>query len=45
MPRYGDRVRGQARWEIVNYVRQLQATATAKAKADSLAAAQPGGVK
>jgi mono/diheme cytochrome c family protein len=25
MPAYGDRVRGQARWEIVNYVRSLQA--------------------
>jgi mono/diheme cytochrome c family protein len=24
MPAYGDRVRGQARWEIVNYVRSLQ---------------------
>lgn len=29
MPPYGDRVRGQDRWEIVNYVRALQAaTAT-----------------
>jgi mono/diheme cytochrome c family protein len=42
MSRYGDRVRGQARWEVVNYVRQLQAAA--KAQADS-AAAQPGGAK
>ncbi len=42
MPRYGDRVPGRARWEIVNYVRQLQALATAKTAADS-AAAQPGG--
>jgi mono/diheme cytochrome c family protein len=25
MPSYGDKVRGQARWEVVNYVRQLQA--------------------
>lgn len=24
MPRYGDKVRGTKRWEIVNYVRQLQ---------------------
>lgn len=45
MPRYGDRINGPARWEIVNYVRQLQATATAQAKADSVAAARPGGVK
>ena len=29
MPRYGDRIRGQARWEVVNYVRQLQAAARA----------------
>lgn len=25
MPRYGERVRGQDRWDLVNYVRQLQA--------------------
>ena len=25
MPRYGDKVRGQSRWLIVNYLRQLQA--------------------
>ncbi len=25
MPRYGDKIRGQNRWEVVNYVRQLQA--------------------
>jgi mono/diheme cytochrome c family protein len=25
MPRYGDKVRGTARWEIVNYLRRLQA--------------------
>lgn len=25
MPSYGDKVRGQARWEVVNFVRQLQA--------------------
>lgn len=36
MPRYGDKVRGNMRWEIVNYVRQLQAAATT-------AAAAPGG--
>jgi mono/diheme cytochrome c family protein len=24
MPRYGDRIRGPVRWEVVNYVRQLQ---------------------
>jgi mono/diheme cytochrome c family protein len=42
MPRYGDRVRGQDRWEVVNYVRQLQAAA--RALADS-AAKQPGGAK
>jgi mono/diheme cytochrome c family protein len=42
MPRYGDRVRGQARWEVVNFVRQLQAAA--KAGAGS-AATQPGGTK
>jgi len=28
MPRYGDKVRGQDRWDLVNYVRQLQADAT-----------------
>ena len=27
MPRYGDKVRGNMRWEIVNYVRQLQSAA------------------
>jgi mono/diheme cytochrome c family protein len=27
MPRYGDKVRGTMRWEIVNYVRQLQSAA------------------
>jgi len=27
MPRYGDKVRGNMRWEIVNYIRQLQAAA------------------
>lgn len=42
MSRYGDRVRGRDRWEVVNYVRQLQAVA--KAQADS-AAKQPGGAK
>jgi mono/diheme cytochrome c family protein len=42
MSRYADRVRGQARWEVVNYVRQLQAAA--KAQADS-AARQLGGAK
>jgi mono/diheme cytochrome c family protein len=31
MPSYGDRVRGDARWEIVNYVRSLQALAAAAA--------------
>jgi high-affinity iron transporter len=31
MPRYGDRVRGVNRWEIVNYVRQLQRPAAAPA--------------
>lgn len=40
MPRYGERVRGQARWEVVNYVRQLQAMA--KAQADSAAMLQGG---
>jgi mono/diheme cytochrome c family protein len=42
MPRYGDRVRGRDRWEVVNYVRQLQAAA--RAQADS-AARQAGGAK
>lgn len=37
MPRYGDKVRGQRRWEVVNYVRQLQAAA--------LAPAVPGGAR
>lgn len=27
MPRYGDKVRGNDRWDVVNYVRQLQAAA------------------
>lgn len=36
MPRYGDKVRGNMRWEIVNYVRQLQTAATP-------APAAPGG--
>lgn len=27
MPRYGDKVRGNDRWDVVNYVRQLQADA------------------
>jgi mono/diheme cytochrome c family protein len=31
MPSYGDRVRGDARWEIVNYVRSLQAVPAAAA--------------
>lgn len=29
MPKYGDKVRGVHRWEIVNYVRQLQAATVA----------------
>ena len=37
MPRYGDKVRRDARWEIVNYVRQLQAAAVA------VTPAAPGG--
>ncbi len=37
MPRYGDKVRGQPRWEVVNYVRKLQAAAVAPAV--------PGGVR
>lgn len=35
MPRYGDKVHGVRRWEIVNYVRQLQS--------GTVAAAAPGG--
>jgi mono/diheme cytochrome c family protein len=27
MPRYGDKIRGISRWEVVNYVRQLQVAA------------------
>jgi len=27
MPRYGDKVRGVERWDLVNYVRTLQALA------------------
>ena len=42
MPRYGDRVRSRDRWEVVNYVRQLQAVA--KAQTDS-AARSSGGVR
>lgn len=30
MPRYDDKIRGQDRWHVVNYVRQLQAAATAQ---------------
>lgn len=37
MPRYGDKVRGQPRWEVVNYVRKLQAAAVAPAV--------PGGIR
>lgn len=44
MPRYGDKIRGPVRWEVVNYVRQLQASARAQAQADS-AAARAGGAK
>jgi mono/diheme cytochrome c family protein len=40
MPRYGDKVRGETRWEVVNYVRQLQAAA--KSTADSTARAAGG---
>lgn len=29
MPRYGDKVRGMDRWDLVNFVRQLQSTAGA----------------
>ncbi len=38
MTRYGDRIRGQTRWEVVNYVRQLQAAA--KAASDSAGGAR-----
>ncbi|MEO8635283.1 MAG: cytochrome c [Gemmatimonadales bacterium] len=38
MPRYGDRIHGATRWEVVNYVRQLQA-------ASQPATAPPGGAK
>lgn len=40
MPRYAAQVRGRNRWEIVNYVRKLQADARAEAAA---AAAAPAG--
>ena len=33
MPRYGDKIRGPVRWEVVNYVRQLQAAVRATAAA------------
>jgi mono/diheme cytochrome c family protein len=39
MPRYGDKVRGRDRWEVVNYVRRLQSP-----PADTVAAA-PGGTR
>lgn len=39
MPRYGDKVRGRDRWEVVNYVRRLQ-----HPPADTVAAA-PGGAR
>ncbi len=41
MPKYGDKVRGQKRWEIVNYVRQLQSGMVPAATAP--AATAPGG--
>ena len=28
MPRYGDKVRGTDRWDVINYVRYLQAQAS-----------------
>jgi mono/diheme cytochrome c family protein len=31
MPRYGDKIRGLSRWELVNFVRKLQADAAAAA--------------
>lgn len=37
MPLYADRIRGQTRWEVVNYVRHLQAAA--KSAADSMGGA------
>lgn len=40
MPRYGDKIRGQNRWLVVNYVRQLQAAAQGQVDP---AARQPGG--
>jgi mono/diheme cytochrome c family protein len=43
MPRYGDKIHGQTRWEVVNYVRQLQMAA--KAEADTAAKAAAGGPK
>ncbi len=41
MPKYGDKVHGQKRWEIVNYVRQLQSGGSATPAATPAAA--PGG--
>jgi mono/diheme cytochrome c family protein len=41
MPRYGDKIRGLSRWELVNFVRQLQADAAAAAAAAASAAAAP----
>jgi mono/diheme cytochrome c family protein len=38
MPKYGDKVRGARRWELVNYVRQLQQAAQPPAAA-------PGGTR
>jgi mono/diheme cytochrome c family protein len=38
MPKYGDKVRGTRRWELVNYVRQLQQAALPPAAA-------PGGTR
>jgi mono/diheme cytochrome c family protein len=31
MPLYGDKVRGESRWQIVNFVRQLQGSGPAPA--------------
>ncbi|MFI5209852.1 MAG: c-type cytochrome, partial [Gemmatimonadales bacterium] len=45
MPPYGDKIRGLSRWEVVNYVRQLQAPPAAPPAASATPAPSTGGPK
>lgn len=42
MPRYGDKVRGTKRWEIVNYLRQLQRPPVAASPTGAFQQTTPG---